>query len=220
MAAMYRRRCRAVRRVCARPNRTALGRHVVGRRVSASALALDRYRFQGREWSSATGLVNFRARWYDPVTGRWLSKDPIGLSGGLNLYAFCGNDPIGFRDPFGWKKKKQKDEDNHKKENSIFDSNVVKVPTELVKTTMPEGALDVIKMSTMSAAVTAAKSVVQGAEAVPDVVAVKSARGGISQIENMTDPSGATLSSEDGMKALENLEQSIRSNLRNFNNLK
>ena len=33
-------------------------------------------------------------RWYDPETGRWLSKDPIGLSGGLNLYAFCGNDAI------------------------------------------------------------------------------------------------------------------------------
>lgn len=33
-------------------------------------------------------------RWYDPVTGRWLSKDPIGLSGGLNLYSFCEGDPI------------------------------------------------------------------------------------------------------------------------------
>jgi len=53
-----------------------------------------RYRFQCREWSSATGLVNFRARWYDPVTGRWLSKDPIGLNGGLNLYAFCEGDPV------------------------------------------------------------------------------------------------------------------------------
>ena len=28
---------------------------------------------------------------YDAATSRWLSKDPIGLSGGLNLYAFCGN---------------------------------------------------------------------------------------------------------------------------------
>ena len=101
MAAMYRRRCRAVRRVCARPNRTALGRHVVGRRVSASALAVNRYRFQCREWSAATGLVNFRARWYDAVTGRWLSKDPIGLSGGLNLYAFCGNDLVNRLDLYG-----------------------------------------------------------------------------------------------------------------------
>ena len=69
--------------------------------MSVPALATLRYRFQGREWSAATGLVNFRMRWYDPVTGRWLSKDPIGLSGGLNLYAFCGNAPIVFFDPWG-----------------------------------------------------------------------------------------------------------------------
>jgi len=56
-----------------------------------------RFLFQGREFSFATGLYNFRARWYDPQSGRWLSKDPIGLEGGLNLYAFCGNDPVNFR---------------------------------------------------------------------------------------------------------------------------
>ena len=61
---------------------------------SAAALARLRYRFQCREWSAATGLIHFRMRWYNPGTGRWLSKDPIGLSGGLNLYAFCGNDGV------------------------------------------------------------------------------------------------------------------------------
>lgn len=61
----------------------------------------NRYTFQGREFSWTTGLYYFRARWYDPVTGRWLSKDPIGISGGLNLYAFCGNNPVNFIDPFG-----------------------------------------------------------------------------------------------------------------------
>ena len=68
---------------------------------SVPALARNRYRFQCREWSAATGLVNFRARWYDPATGRWISKDPIGLSGGLNLYAFCGNYPVNSLDPYG-----------------------------------------------------------------------------------------------------------------------
>ncbi len=68
---------------------------------SAVALATLRYRFQGREWSAATGLVNFRMRWYDPIVGRWLSKDPIGLSGGLNLYAFCCNNPMNGIDSFG-----------------------------------------------------------------------------------------------------------------------
>ena len=68
---------------------------------SAAALAKLRYRFQGREWSAATDLINFRMRWYDAETGRWLSKDPIGLSGGLNLYAFCGGDSMNYRDPDG-----------------------------------------------------------------------------------------------------------------------
>lgn len=47
------------------------------------------------------GLVHFGARWYDPSTGRWLSPDPIGISGGLNQYVFCGNNPVNFADPFG-----------------------------------------------------------------------------------------------------------------------
>ena len=75
--------------------------NVVDEEVSVPALANIRYRFQGREWSVATGLVNFRMRWYDAETGRWLSKDPIGLSGGLNLYVFCRNAPISLVDAFG-----------------------------------------------------------------------------------------------------------------------
>ena len=67
----------------------------------AAELRVVRYRFQGREWSEATGLTNFRMRWYDAITGRWLSKDPIGLSGGLNQYAFCKGDSLDYRDAFG-----------------------------------------------------------------------------------------------------------------------
>ena len=67
----------------------------------AAELRAVRYRFQGRERSAATGLANFRMRWYDAITGRWLSKDPIGLCGGLNLYAFCGDDPINCADKHG-----------------------------------------------------------------------------------------------------------------------
>jgi RHS repeat-associated protein len=57
--------------------------------------------WQGREYSWKTGLYYFRARWYDPITGRWVSNDPIGISGGLNQYVFCGNNPVNFTDPFG-----------------------------------------------------------------------------------------------------------------------
>ncbi|HET7025888.1 MAG TPA: RHS repeat-associated core domain-containing protein [Gemmatimonadales bacterium] len=47
------------------------------------------------------GLVYLRNRWYDPGTGRFLTQDPIGLAGGLNLYAYAGNNPSSFSDPFG-----------------------------------------------------------------------------------------------------------------------
>jgi RHS repeat-associated protein len=61
----------------------------------------NRYCYQGRGIDWATGLYYFRARWYNPETGRWLSKDPIGIRGGLNQYEFCGSNPVNFVDPSG-----------------------------------------------------------------------------------------------------------------------
>jgi hypothetical protein len=48
-----------------------------------------------------------RNRWYDPQTGRFLSQDPIGLAGGVNLYAYAGNNPASYSDPFGLCKRPQ-----------------------------------------------------------------------------------------------------------------
>ena len=72
----------------------------VGQPLAQSALG-NRYVWQGREFSWATGFYLFRARWYDPVVGRFISRDPIGITGGLNEYAFCNNNPANFRDPSG-----------------------------------------------------------------------------------------------------------------------
>ena len=68
--------------------------------LAESALG-NRFGFQGREQSWATGLTYFRSRYYDSVTGRWLSKDRIGIAGGLNQYVAFGNNPVNFLDPFG-----------------------------------------------------------------------------------------------------------------------
>ena len=46
--------------------------------------------------------INFYGyRWYDPLTGRWMSKDPIGERGGLNLYGFVRNASINHIDLLG-----------------------------------------------------------------------------------------------------------------------
>ena len=73
---------------------------VNGVALKSSAIG-NRYCWQGREYSSQTGLYYCRARFYDPVAGRWLSNDPIGISGGFNQYVFCANNPVNFRDPMG-----------------------------------------------------------------------------------------------------------------------
>jgi len=58
--------------------------------------------FAGGLYDPEVGLVRFGARDYDPTTGRWLAKDPIGFaSGQINLYAYLNNDPVNHRDPLG-----------------------------------------------------------------------------------------------------------------------
>jgi len=59
------------------------------------------YMFTGRRFDSETGLYYYRARYYKPEIGRFLQTDPIGYGNGLNLYTYCGNNPINWIDPYG-----------------------------------------------------------------------------------------------------------------------
>ncbi len=59
------------------------------------------FTYTGREWDRETGLYYYRARYYDPMDGRFIQKDPIGFKGGINLYAYTMNNPINFTDPLG-----------------------------------------------------------------------------------------------------------------------
>ena len=176
---------------------------------SAAALATLRYRFQGRERSAATGLINFRMRWYDAETGRWLSKDPIGLSGGLNLYAFCVDNPVNLKDPLGLC-------DGKKKEPEI-EIDLPKGLLESIKATMPEGALDVAGYTTSATAIGTAKTTAQTLGAVPDVARVFMAAKDIRAATELLaeNPERAI---ESKSQQLENREKSIRDKLRDFFN--
>ena len=69
--------------------------------VSPDTGFVVRFRHAGREYDAEAGIYYNRARYYDPQLGRFLSEDPIGIAGGLNLYAYAGNDPVSVSDPTG-----------------------------------------------------------------------------------------------------------------------
>jgi RHS repeat-associated protein len=59
------------------------------------------YRFSSKAYDPRSGLYNFGRRFYAPSLQRWLNRDPIGIEGGKNLYAYVGNRPINAFDPTG-----------------------------------------------------------------------------------------------------------------------
>ncbi len=68
---------------------------------NSAGSANTRYGFTGRERDSLTGLLYYRARFYDPQLGRFISEDPVGLAGGINQFAYVGNNPQNAKDPSG-----------------------------------------------------------------------------------------------------------------------
>ena len=61
-----------------------------------------RFTYTGRELDEETGQYYYRARYYDPMTGRFINEDLIGFDGGdTNLYRYVGNSPTLYTDPSG-----------------------------------------------------------------------------------------------------------------------
>jgi RHS repeat-associated protein len=71
-----------------------------GSTIQSGSANDNSYQYTGRE-SDGTGLYYYRARYYDPIVKRFISEDPIGLSGGLNSYAYVGGNPVSLVDPDG-----------------------------------------------------------------------------------------------------------------------
>ncbi|MFZ0819220.1 MAG: RHS repeat-associated core domain-containing protein [Candidatus Acidiferrales bacterium] len=59
------------------------------------------FRYTAREFDNETGLYFFRARYFDPQVGRFISEDPIGFSGDINVYRYSFNSPVNLDDPSG-----------------------------------------------------------------------------------------------------------------------
>lgn len=58
-------------------------------------------RFKGQYFDEETGQHYNINRYYNPMTGRYLTPDPIGLEGGINLWAYVLNNPVNWVDPIG-----------------------------------------------------------------------------------------------------------------------
>ncbi|MFK4148214.1 RHS repeat-associated core domain-containing protein [Streptomyces sp. NPDC004065] len=71
-----------------------------GTPTASGAASSNPYTFTGRE-NDGTGLLYYRDRYYDPQTGRFISQDPIGHSGGANLYQYALSSPTTYSDPSG-----------------------------------------------------------------------------------------------------------------------
>jgi RHS repeat-associated protein len=78
-----------------------------GRRLAATEGVEIAYGYTGREYDAESGLMYYRARTYDPATGRFLQTDPLSFAAGdLNLYRYVGNDPVNAVDPDGRQSKR------------------------------------------------------------------------------------------------------------------
>ena len=159
------------------------------------ALSSVRYRFQGREWSKTTGLINFRFRWYDSIVGRWLSKDPIGLSGGLNLFAFCMGDSLNYYDTVGLMRAKY----------PLANDNEINFDFKegfkgAAKAQLPEGLFDVAGKSGTATALGVAKTAGEATVAAGKALVLKAALDELREVEEMLNNGGVGQSeAQDGL---------------------
>ena len=72
-----------------------------GGAVTSIATVENPFRFPGQYYDPETGLHYNYFRYYNPQTGRYITPDPIGLEGGINLFVYVAANPLRWIDPFG-----------------------------------------------------------------------------------------------------------------------
>jgi len=72
-----------------------------GNLTASTGTVTNPFQYTGREFDSETSIYYYRARYYEPISGRFLSEDPAGMIGGINFYRYVSNSPLNDIDPSG-----------------------------------------------------------------------------------------------------------------------
>ena len=75
-----------------------------GNITSSTELVKNRYTYNGEQYDQVTQQYYLRARYYNPLVGRFTQED-VYRGDGLNLYAYCGSNPVMYVDPSGYEEK-------------------------------------------------------------------------------------------------------------------
>ncbi len=74
----------------------------IGKLAASTGSLVNPFHYTARESDTESAQYYYRARYYDPNVGRFLSEDPSDFDGGINFYAYVGNDPANWLDPLGF----------------------------------------------------------------------------------------------------------------------
>jgi RHS repeat-associated protein len=72
-----------------------------GNLTASTGSLTNPFRFTGRELDQETGIYQYRARYFDPTDGRFISEDPFGFAAGMNFFTYVHNSPVVLDDPMG-----------------------------------------------------------------------------------------------------------------------
>ncbi|HTS09729.1 MAG TPA: RHS repeat-associated core domain-containing protein [Candidatus Eisenbacteria bacterium] len=72
-----------------------------GNLTTSTGTLTNPFRYTGRDLDSESGLYFYRARYFDPAAGRFISEDPSRFAGGIDFYEYVDNSPLNEFDPLG-----------------------------------------------------------------------------------------------------------------------